>query len=379
MSKSSKQVPPPVALPPKKSKLSILASSRSNVVSSRSESSRFSGIALSGSVKTFPALRPSAQSAQPPDPSTRAPTSANRSEHKDNGSTIGPSTSSVVRRAIQTALELEAIDEEAPKTRLRPSPPKIEDTPEVRSRPSSQSSEHPVREVHTFGVPATRPPSKLLAMAKANANKNARLPKPVTEYLTPVANGSTVTTAITTSYQTLHTLTDPTISRVIPEQYVVPLGASPPEQRQSKLALKMKKANAKPTIAVPQEEEITPPLLSPVFDLKPSAHVRASPSAFASMLVDDTLIPSEDKKERLSPHTEEMCPVHGTPQKDRRRSQRRRKSDRLPPPEPSSPTSFNFEGPSPDDIVFNARRGTSLAQQKHLPLSTSTPRKQVSK
>jgi hypothetical protein len=59
-SKPTGKAPP---VPSKTSKLLSLAASQASSVTSRSQSSRASGIALAGSVKTFHALRPSAQSA----------------------------------------------------------------------------------------------------------------------------------------------------------------------------------------------------------------------------------------------------------------------------------------------------------------------------
>lgn len=388
-SKSSKQVPVPIP-PPKKSKLSLLASSRASTVSSRSESSRSSGIALTGSVKTFPALRPSAHSARPPSsnlPSHLESRLGENTEYYNPASSPPSSTSFLVRHAIQTAMHQEEVDKHATSPSSRQSTNKAEPT-SLRSAvsPISSTHVHPYKEVQTF-----RPPSKLalLALAKTNAAKTPKLPKPVTEYLVPTANGPTATTAITTSYQTLYSLTDPGRSPIIPEQYVVPLGTSPPETKQSKLAMKIKKTSQKQNAAPPTEEVITPPV-SPMFYPTSSAHVRASPSAFASLLVDDPLTTSEDKtrdKDRAARHRERgkrrekagRSPLsegtsNGTHESSR---SQRHKSDRLPMPDFSLLQGFTFDGPSPDDIVLNARRGTSLGQHKVQPPSTSTPRKPI--
>jgi hypothetical protein len=138
----------------------------------------------------------------------------------------------------------------------------------------------------------SRPLSKLaiLAQQKVDASKKPKLPKPSTEYLTPIANGSSVTTAITTSYQSLFSLTDPSKPNFIPKLNVVPLQAavsgSPSDQRQSKLAMKIQRAGKKPVSpGFPSEEEIVTPPLSPLF--LPNSSARGSPSAFASVLISD--------------------------------------------------------------------------------------------
>ncbi|KAG5644568.1 hypothetical protein DXG03_008142 [Asterophora parasitica] len=392
---SHSQSSKPPAPPPKQSKLSLLASSRANSVSSRSESSRSSGIALTGSVKTFPDLRPSTQSVRTSSPAASLPhTSRPPSPPGENAayynapSTGASSMSSHVRRAIQTAMELEAVDA-TPKANTKPlsspSPsvssrgPAIANTEKPRS-PSLSSSVSPVRkdvggrtykEVDIFG--SSKPaPSKLALLAKAKTSgKGPKVPKPVTEYLTPTANGSTATTAITTSYQTLYTLTDPTRSRVIPPQHVVPFGITPPEiEKRSKLAAKIRRAHEKQQHSSPprEEEEAHPEPVSPIFYPKSSAHVCASPSAFASLLVDDPLMPSEDKdktsasRRREKEHRHRAELENDSPERRRHRSRKYRHEP--PVPIPSTSSGFSFDGPSPDDVVLNARRGTSLAQQK---------------
>lgn len=390
-SKSSKRAPIPIP-PPKKSKLSLLASSRASTVTSRSESSRSSGIALTGSVKTFPALRPSAQSARPPSSAAPSymplPPGENTEYYNPSIATSSP-TSSLVLRAIQTAMDLEAADREAFSDKESGKPETPSHLLSATSPAPNQSPTHPYKEVQTF----RSPPSKLvlLAMAKTNATKRSKLPKPVTEYLAPTANGPTATTAITTSYQSLYSLTDPTRSPVIPEQYVVPLGGTSPKPGKSKLAMKIKKANEKQKVALPLEEEDDIPSVLPIFHPKPSAHVRASPSAFASLLVDDPLITPEakgkhratshqekgkkrDKSVRVSTVSEEASDAT---RENRNTRSRRRGSEQLAIPDFSAPMGFSFDTPSPDDIVFNARRGTPLGQQKNHSSSSSSPRKPI--
>lgn len=389
-SKSSKQAPLPVPSP-KQSKLSMLASSRASSVTSRSRSSRSSGIALAGSVKTFPTLRPSAQSARPPN-STVAPTEpgeevGENAEYFNRTSLAPSSTSSHVRRAIQTALNQEVNDQE--NSNHSPS----------RSRAPSERSKAPTTSrpvVATSPIDAMvstfperqpfRPPSKLalLAQAKVDASKAPRLPKPTTEYLTPIANGPTVTTAITTSYQSLYSLTDPSRSPVIPKPYVVPLSnaTGPADAKRSKLAMKIKRANEQ-QYAEPEEEVIFPSA-SPIFSSKPS-RVRASPSAFASLLIDYNLTPSQDKDKHGASHSQAKEQGKGektdrtsgdtsVDSHDSHRNRSRRFKDSRSP-DFSPPHGFAFDSPSPDDAVFNARRGTSLGQRKKPPSSTQSPGK----
>jgi hypothetical protein len=389
-SKSSKQAPLPVP-PPRQSKLSLLASSRASSVTSRSQSSRSSGIALAGSVKTFPTLRPSAQSARPPN-STVAPTEpgeevGENAEYFNRTSPAPSSTSSHVRRAIQTALNQEVNDQE--NSNHSPSRSRA---PSDRSKASTPSHSFAATSPVDAMVPtfpdrqAFRPPSKLalLAQAKVDASKAPRLPKPTTEYLTPIANGPTVTTAITTSYQSLYSLTDPSRSPVIPKQYVVPLtnAAGPADTKRSKLAMKIKKANEQ-QYAEP-EEEVIAPSVSPIFSSKPS-RVRASPSAFASLLIDDILTPSQDKDKHGASHSQAKEQRKGEktdgtpgeasvdPHEGHKHRSRRLKDSRSP--DLSPPHGFTFDSPSPDDVVLNARHGTSLGQRRKPPLSTQSPGK----
>jgi hypothetical protein len=390
-SKSSKPAPFPVP-PPKKSKLSMLATSRASSVTSRSQSSRSSGIALTGSVKTFPALRPSAQSARPPNstvvPSEPAEEVGENAEYFNRTSLVPSSTSSHVRRAIQTALNQEVNDQENgsdhPSSPSRASSDRSK-TP-TPSRPVVAASPKGVMMPTFLESQPARLPSKLalLAQAKADASKAPRLPKPTTEYLTPIANGPTVTTAITTSYQSLYSLTDPSRSPVIPKQHVVPLSytAGPPDVKRSKLAMKIKKANE---IQYEKPGEEVVPSASPIFYPKPS-RVRASPSAFASLLIDDILTLSQDKDKRGATHsrvkeqgrrekTDRASALSGEASTDPHESHRNRarKLKHLKAPDFPPLHSFAFDSPSPDDIVFNARRGTSMGQRKDSP-STSTPR-----
>lgn len=360
-SKSSKNIIPQPKKPPQKSKLSILASSRASSITTRSQSSRTSDTGSTLGVKTYRKLRPSAESMRPP------------------SSSVG----STVRRAVQTALDLEAKDRAAtPRAIQTQLPPENSDSPNT-SVPSVTNRElSPPPEVPSppKSLPAVRQPSKLasLAQAKVEALKGARIPKPKsnivlaprgrpilepehTEYLTPIANGSSVTTAITTSYQTIYTLTDPSRPPVIGPQYVAPLvlphNLSPPnEPRKSKLALKSRKAHEKPD-PKPAAIEDAPPVTPPMF-LAKATRTRASPSAFASLLVDESLTHHGFKDKGKGKEKDPGSPVLD---EDKHRSQghthSRSSNGRMP-------QLFAFDSPSPDDMVLNARRGTSLAQHR---------------
>ncbi|KAF7301550.1 HBS1-N domain-containing protein [Mycena indigotica] len=352
-SKSSRNVPPQAtSQPPKKSKLAMLASSRASTSSIRSESSRSAGTDVSGSVKTYPNLRPSAESIAPESVvSQYAPSS----------------TSSHVRRAIETALQMEVHDH-APATppldsrTPTPTPTPSRPTP-APSRPSAPTpSKVPDKPA---SVSSSRPTSKLAQLAQANkVSRNPtpeivsgppRLPPERTQYLTPVANGPTVTTAITTSYQSLYSLTNPNRSdsgRLV----VVPLPSGPSstagEPKKSKLAMKIKKAQEKPPPQATVAEPPPPPVPS-MFLPVTATRTRASPSAFATLLLDDASVAhSEDGPRRRSRQV--------TPTKI---------------PDLFASSGSAFDGPSPDDIVMNARRDTSLGQTK----STASSRPLTSK
>ena len=394
------------------SKLSKLASSRASSVSTRTESSRSSGTFVTGSIKTFPALRPSAQSERPP---SSVASSKDLPPIPSPSSTPIPSApSSIIQRAIQTALELEAVDREAtPKSSpLRPQsePSDRSETPTPNPQPAniSSNSEEPsvsptssTRPLSKLALltqqkaeggsrPSTlqrlstppqssspsRPLSKLamLAQQKVDATRVPKLPKTSTEYLTPIANGSSVTTAITTSYQSLYSLTDPSRPNVIPKLNVVPLQLSteaptPTNHRPSKLAMKIKRAGDKSTAAPesPPEEPIMPSL-SPLFQSK-STHACASPSAFASVLVLDNLHIHQDQSTTNDghggyKHKKEKVSVGKTVRDGsiNNHPHRLHKSKHADSPtydtEDLAPFAFNV--PSPDDIVLNARKGSGL-------------------
>lgn len=234
--------------------------------------------------------------------------------------------------------------------------------------------------------------SKLARLAQAKAQEQSQtaqsaipaysppaliLPRSHTEYLIPTANGSSATTAITTSYQSLGSLLTKDQSKLPPSmQYPTSSGPKKPsEPKQSKLAMKSKSARTK---VEPEPEFYT--TLSPVVDVPifspKTTRSRASPSAFASLLTDDDLpLPQvgdlspphrhRSKAEREHKHRKER----GDPEKVKRHKHKERDVVPLPPAPLPSLRGFAFDVPSPDDIVFNARRGTALGQR---PASTQS-------
>ncbi|KAF9076501.1 hypothetical protein BDP27DRAFT_1313440 [Rhodocollybia butyracea] len=420
----------------KQSKLAQLASSRG---STRTKSSASLGTEAVGSIKTYPALRPESHyppsfvssssssssastalpippvgqpriskvssSTEPTDPPAGLPSNGTA---RDVSSSFPSSTSLDVRKAVEAAMQLEALDRELAASRQAKRTPTEKKTP---TEPSKSSSRPAAPSPTTSGAPpnntqSARAPSKLALLAQAKAQKADmqkaisktrkpalnQLPPEHTEYLTPIANGSSVTTAITTSYQTLYSLTDPTRPHVTEAPFVVPLPAqkyissstanpSPTVTKPpSKLAMKIKKAQEKsvtPSQTTAPEEE--PPVISvpPIF-LPKSTGSSASPSAFASVLVDDDLMinspqvnagtsqRSRKGKEKATSELEGRSSTNGSNGSGMERQYSSHRQKRIAPTlgTPTSASSFAFDGPSPDDIVFNARRGTSLATPK---------------
>ncbi|KAK0468009.1 uncharacterized protein EV420DRAFT_440108 [Desarmillaria tabescens] len=419
-SRSTRHVPAPVK---KTSKLSQLAANAraSNMSLAKTERSGPSGSAIDeGSVRTWPALRPTATSIPPspsPLPATRL--STHSSAHS--------STTSIIRKAVQTAMELEALDQQRP-PKVPPKDPPRDPTPApTDSVPASNdpipASNNPTpapsqsrslepqtptpptspRRALSINRPAAptpsrkaelpspdtvRKPSKLALLAQSKAAPKAvarpiptkgpslldsdigRKPKPgqhFTKYLAPVANGDTVTTAITYSYESLRTLTDP---KRPPEEapYVVTLEEAL-EKKPSKLAAKIKKMQEKHrSIVLPEHEEVELPSAPPLF--LPSSAPRALPSAFATILVDD-LTSSKHKAKQKDGH-------HKSKTKHRRQDSaeegiRHSREEAAPiVPGLASPAAFKFDEPSPDDVVMRARQGSALANKGALPSAART-------
>ncbi|ETW84470.1 hypothetical protein HETIRDRAFT_473103 [Heterobasidion irregulare TC 32-1] len=259
-----------------------------------------------------------------------------------------------------------------------------------------------------------RAPSKLalLAQAKAKRTTSTSKAKPRssspesllnttrTEYLTPIANGPTATTAITTSYQTLNHLISPTRS-VLPPSFppsdykggVITTTHSDGHRsgaKQSKLAMKAKKSHHKHEPNSMNGDKLDHPASIPTIFLPEASRSCASPSEFASLLVDEqSLIFLEVKEHRKEIKGRVEDKVRDGPRSPgRTRSHSRTNSysatsDAKPRSHSNreSPStvlahdqgSFTFDVPSPDDIVLNARRGTSLGGRSSLSTVTAFP------
>ncbi|KAF9224315.1 hypothetical protein BS17DRAFT_752266 [Gyrodon lividus] len=404
MSKSSEKPPappekdvPPRARLPKPSKLAELASSRASTISS----SRSSDLE-STSVLTYLALRPSAQSrlslasratsAKPPlseiseksSSSVKtartasvkpAPTPLEKSlQSIKPPSTTTSSMSSHVRKAIQTAMELEVHDQGMTTEQHAESVSETSSVSTVKlAKPLSPTSS--IRSVATTALPAVRneldskarPQSKLAKLAQAKANVHAviprttksiapssppkELPKPHTEYFTPIANGATATTAITTSYHSLHSLS--TAQLLEP----VPLVQMPGVQsRPSKLALRVKKAQDKSFSHSSATDDDALPSPPPLF----------LPKSIRSHKEKHNKTPRYGREEL---NLVEMYQAEFSKSKSAlglELPQQHGQSCAKPPTPDLSvrSASFAFDVPSPDDIVFNARRGTALTQRR---------------
>ncbi|KAI0676986.1 hypothetical protein C8Q78DRAFT_960253 [Trametes maxima] len=396
----------------KKSKLSALASSRSSSRSDVSSVSTHSYITETASDVTYPALRPSAASMVSLLPEKRLPSRPSSiSERPESGSSM----TRIVNDALQSALAFEALEREPPTpkepthlsmptsrsfserssassdtasaspipipsgttTRLPPIPPV------PISPPSPGLAPRPIPHPSASGQPRQLSKLARLAQAKAQEHNQAKskesskpgliLPRSHTEYLVPTANGATATTAITTSYQSLGSLLPRSESKLppsLPYQVAPSVSLKHSAPKPSKLAMKSKSARSK----VEPEPEFQPPI-NPVLDVpifSPKvARSRASPSAFASLLINDALGPHEaddvNRTHRHRRHKSDQEHKRHKDQGDGEKARRHRNRERDAPPLPPAPLpnlrGFTFDVPSPDDIIFNARRGTSLAQR----------------
>ncbi|KAG7097236.1 hypothetical protein E1B28_004607 [Marasmius oreades] len=355
----------------KQSKLAQLASSRA---SSRTKSSTSLISDHSQSVKTYPGLRPNEHSTRPISSTVRQ--------------SIAPSSTSYhVDKAIQFAIEMEAQDRAAALEPLKTEKP-LPKTPSARSKLSAkaQSSASTSKSVVTPVAPtpskapqmlstdspaSIRPLSKLALLAQEKATKTdikkvlsapitrspPQLPPEHTEYLIPVANGSSVTTAITTSYQTLYSLTDPSRPSTSDSPYVVPLSAvdyttdttKTSVAKPSKLAMKARKAQEKQSSVV--KEETSARYEVPSMFLPHSTRSRG----------ESTKKDKDKGKARSTASTGSTLRHH--------RSTRGKEHSI---PDVASSPGFAFNIPSPDDIVLGARRGTTLDRGDRKIASAST-------
>ena len=393
-------IPPPpieksIAGTPKKSKLSKLADSRSVLSSAKSFdtlSSRSFAVD-SSSVLTYPILRPS-------------PASSLSLNSEFAPSETPTSASSHIRRAIDTAIEQERLDklETKPEGNLDRSSDRSTDdgssTATETPRPISQQrgNRGQSKLAQLAQLKAKQNPETIVSWVRppSTATRRSRLPETQehsarTKFLTPIGNGPTATTAITTSYQSLGNLTPRGVSGLPPsfppptdESRSTPSPVSttstssrpkssssqkPPSvnrsrsssapSKPSKLAMKIKQAQQQKEIPEADVVEDMRDPIKPMF--LPTGEPNAKPSPFASVLLD------EDE--------------HGKKSRRRRDGSRRSRHDDgevLPlrtAGHATNPPTFAFDVPSPDDIVFNARKGTSLARQAdaRIKSGSSTP------
>jgi hypothetical protein len=355
-----------------KSKLSALASSR--VASSKAstvitQSSRLSSTTLgTTSVRTYPVLRPSSES-----------------ELSVVEEEAGSATSSMVRQAIQIALNKEAAD------RMEMSPPKqdkeIQRDSSKTSSSSSKSTARPASEAKAstptafYTAPESshsssseRPTSKLAKLAQAKSKQGgARSPSPSTllrtthtEYLTPIANGPTATTAITTSYQSLNHLISPARSALppsLPPGGHISSSASSPEPRQSKLSMKARRPHHKASNGVEDEQTFVTVPVHTMFKPEGSRSHKGSRKEHRDKL------PRERRRSRSQ--TNSTSPLDESTANVKASTPKRRSSTTAAKNVPLAPLGpFAFDIPSPDDIVANARHGTSLTRSRS---GASTP------
>jgi hypothetical protein len=154
--------------------------------------------------------------------------------------------------------------------------------------------------------------------------------------------------------------------------FVVPLSTptsvtSPEDGKKSKLAMKIKKAQEKHQPQPVAPEVQPPPSIPPMFLPKPT-RTRAAPSAFASLLVDD--VPEVPDAEARRVAKQRKLKGKQSEEEPRRRSKRKHPTKI---PDLFVPSGFTFDGPSPDDIVLNARRDTSLSQTRKAPPPFTKP------
>lgn len=102
--------------------------------------------------------------------------------------------------------------------------------------------------------------------------------------------------------------------------------------------------------------------LDPIYERKQRTS-SATPSPFASLLVDDRYNRSQAKAALLEN------------EEDERKRRKQRKNALLPthllsPSASTGSTGFAFDVPSPDDVVMSARRGTALGSLQRSPTHT---------
>lgn len=336
-----------------RSKLASLASSRAHTQSPKTRSEATGSFDDSGSAATFPVLRPSQGSfASTP---TSLPTSVVQHQVEQAAALSLPSPLSPELERARTKMSRA--------TRESVTSPNV-DRPAAPIPSHSQSS--------NADAPTARPTSKLALLAQS---KSADIPPKVkrpkvmgppyaqTQYLTPTSNSSAMTTAITTYMQTPDTMlkmsrTDlpPSYPPVKPSGNLVSGGGGP--GKLSKLAIKAKHTQRRPIADVEPTDGDSPDIgalpVDPIYGVRGA--VTASPSTFADLLVN-----RDPERSEAAMKAEEL-----ERRSDEKRRRKHRRDALLPSHLLSSASSadaqgFAFDVPSPDDVVLNARRGTSLS------------------
>lgn len=326
---------------PRKSKLASLASSRA--LESRTKTlSQSSSFVSTGSNITYPVLRPS-------------PLSFNnsRSSLTESGAWDAPTSPDSVPITEPTGLERPP----APTPSHPQQPPEDLAPPPTSHAPSSAKS-----------------PSKLSLLAKSKASEippKMKKPKVLgppyahTKYLSSTSNSSAMTTAITTYIQTPDNMLSLAKAR-LPPSYPPEISSFGGSGKQSKLALKAKNLQKQSlltnTVGSDISEEPRMITLDPIYERKQRTS-SATPSPFASLLVDDRYNRSQAKA------------ALAENEQDERKRRKQRKNALLPThllsPSPSTgSTGFAFDVPSPDDVVISARRGTALGSLQRSPTHT---------
>lgn len=356
----------------KKSKLSELAHSRSTPHSTKSSQalSLRSFATDSASVLTYSTLRPS----YPSSSSEFAPSEASSEEPSE----ILTAISSHIQRVVDTATGQERLEELLVKSEVNPEQTSSESTGDPHTASPKQGArglsklallaQAKAKQNNGTTVSWVRPPS---ATVRPSRLQETREHNTRTKLVTPVGNGPTVTTAITTSYQSLGNLmagstfglspsfspTDEPQSTPSPayttstqslqkptSSQKPPVNKSVSSPKLSKLAMKVKQTQQQ--VMIPEAEDLRDPI-KPIF--LPTAGPNAKPSPFASVLLDEDE-PRGKSRWKKDSTSESRRGIGETPLIKTVNHTR-------------NPPAFAFDVPSPDDIIFNARRGTSLAQQ----------------
>ena len=323
---------------PRRSKLASLASSRA--LASRDKTlTHTSSFVSTGSTVTYPILRPTSLSIY--------------DTQSSDASSLPLSPDSAANPEISEMSRTPASEYKPLVRSLAPTPSQAKSAPDVSTLQPQVAK-----------APSSKGPSKLSLLAKSKVTESlskARPPKVLsppyahTKYLSPTSNGSAMTTAITTYIQTPDNMLSLAKAR-LPPSY-------PPEQvgKQSKLSLKAKSSQKRSGLSSGPRSEISEEprviTLEPIYERKQRSS--ATPSPFASLLADN-----QYNKLRKTASNESN--------EEERKRRKQRKNALLPahllsPSTSTGSMGFAFDVPSPDDVVINARKGTSLGSTQRSP------------